>query len=96
MEPTIPHAMLATLLGHATAAARLVGHLDGPVAEPLSDHIDAIVHGLTELLGDPHRRSAAGAVAAIEATVSAVRSAPDDRVAYDGAPVLAISAGGAP
>jgi hypothetical protein len=83
------------LLGHATEAARLVGHLDDPVAEPLSDHIDAIVHQLTELLGDPRTLNVAGAVAAIAATVSAVRSTPDDREAYDGTRVLAISAGGA-
>jgi len=96
MEPTIPQAMLAAPLGHATEAARLVGHLDGPIAELLSDHIDTIVHQLTELLGDPRTLNAADAAAGVGTTDSAVRSAPDDRVAYDGAPVLAISAGGAP
>jgi hypothetical protein len=39
----------------------------------LGDHVDALVHGLTELLGDPRTL-----------------------VAYDGAPMLTATAGGAP
>ena len=46
---------LLDLLAHASSAARFVGHLDDrerpPALEQLSDHIDALVHGLTELLG---------------------------------------------
>jgi hypothetical protein len=50
----IERTALADLLAHAASAARLVGHIDAPAVEPLADHIDAIVHELTELLGDPH------------------------------------------
>ena len=53
--------VLENLLDHATAAARLVGHLDDCredlVVVPLSDHIDAIAHELNELLGDTRRIS---------------------------------------
>jgi hypothetical protein len=45
---------LEGLLGHAASAARIIGHSDVLTAEPLADHIDAIVHELTELLGEPH------------------------------------------
>jgi hypothetical protein len=52
---TIPRTTLADLLAHATSAAQHVGHLDEDIAAgPLGDHLDAIVHGLTEALGDPH------------------------------------------
>ena len=48
---------LVDLLAHASSAARIVGHLDdldGSTAlEQLSDRIDALVHGLCELLGEP-------------------------------------------
>lgn len=48
---------LEKLLNHAESAAHLVGHLDDPIAAgPLADHVDAIVHELTELLGDPAAR----------------------------------------
>jgi hypothetical protein len=54
----VPKPVLVALLAHASSAARIVGHLDGrdgsPAVERLADHIDAIVHGLSELLGDPH------------------------------------------
>lgn len=53
--------VLEKLLDHATAAARLAGHLDDCredlIVGPLSDHIDAIAHELNELLGDPRRFS---------------------------------------
>lgn len=54
MQLSIDSQALGLLLGHAASAARIVGHLDAGVADgPLPDHIDAIVHGLSELLGDP-------------------------------------------
>ncbi len=50
-EPFPP--TLDRLLAHAASAARIVGHLDGAIAAgPLGDHLDAIVHGLTELRGE--------------------------------------------
>lgn len=49
---------LLDLLAQASSAARIVGHLDdcdGSInLEQLSAHIDALVHGLSELLGE-HR-----------------------------------------
>jgi hypothetical protein len=81
---TLDRSTLEKLLNHAASAARLVGYIDDDIAAgPLGDHVDAIVHGLTELLGGPH------ALAAHDA-------APDDRAAHDAAPMLASSAGGAP
>ena len=56
----VPKLVLVDLLAYASSAARIVGHLDdrhGSTAlEQLSDHIDALVHGLCELLGE-HRRT---------------------------------------
>ena len=53
-----PAPALADLLGHASSAARVVGQLDDrddrAALEQLSDHVDAIVHGLSELVGE-HR-----------------------------------------
>lgn len=51
--------VLETLLEHAASAARLVGHIDEGVngtlpLGQLADEIDAIVHQLSELLGNPH------------------------------------------
>jgi hypothetical protein len=84
----IPKGTLEKLLHHAAFAAHLVGHLDdnarADLIGQLGDHVDAIVHGLTELLGDPRTLAAPDSVA------------PDDRVAYDDPPMLASSAGGAP
>ena len=48
----------------------------------VSDRIDAVVHDLTELLGKARAHAAPDA------------AAPD--VAHDGAPMLALDAGGAP
>jgi hypothetical protein len=60
----------------------IVGHLDNAIATgPLGDHV--VVYTLTEFLGDP--RSLAGPDGAASA----------DRVAYDGAPMLASGKGGA-
>jgi len=53
MKLTLARSILEKLLEHAAAAARIAGHLDAPAVEPLADHVDALVHGLTELLGDP-------------------------------------------
>jgi hypothetical protein len=49
--------VLVDLLAHASSAARIVGHLedsDDSNLEQLSDHVDALVHGLSELFGE-HR-----------------------------------------
>jgi len=74
---------LEKLHQHATAAARIVGHIDALVTSPLADHIDAIAHELGELLGNPHLGSSPEA------------GAPDGRVAYDGARMLTSGVGGA-
>jgi hypothetical protein len=54
----VPKLVLVDLLAHASSAARIVGHLDdrdGSVTlEQLSSHVDALVHGLSGLLGE-HR-----------------------------------------
>jgi hypothetical protein len=88
MTLVIPRSVLANLLHDAEFAAHLVGHLDDKAHAELigqiGDRVDAVVHGLTELLGDP------GALAAPDA------AAPDDRGARDGAPMLTSIAGGAP
>lgn len=56
---TIDVATLQGILHHAASAARLVGHLDDAISDgPLGDHLDAIAHKLTELLGDPHTLAA--------------------------------------
>lgn len=51
---------LVDLLAQASSAARIVGHLDdrdgSTVITQLSDHIDALVHGICELVGE-HRRA---------------------------------------
>ena len=72
--------VLLELLKHAASAARIIGHLDDAIAAgPLAEHVDTIVHGLTELLGDPHALAVPDAVA------------PGAHVAYDGAPMLTSS-----
>lgn len=57
MELAMNRTIVENLLAHAVSAARIVGHLDERVAsafvEELADHIDAIVHELSELLGNP-------------------------------------------
>lgn len=81
----VPKSTLEKLLRHAESAAQFVGHLDGAIAAgPLGDHVDAIVHRLTEILGEARTLAEHDA------------AAPGDRTAHDGAPMLASSAGGAP
>lgn len=81
-------ATLEGILYHAAFAAHLVGHLDdkahAELVSQIGDRVDAIVHGLTEILGDP------SALAPPDA------AAPDDRKARDGAPMLTSITGGAP
>lgn len=88
VQLTLDRFALEKLLHHAAFAAHLVGHLDDDANRELigqiGDRVDAVVHGLTELLGDP------GVLAEPDA------AAPDDRVAAAGAPMLTSSAGGAP
>jgi hypothetical protein len=68
---------LRTLPNHAASAARLVGHLDDPIAAgPLGNHVDVIVHKLTELLGDPHTLAAPTPVPSTRSTL-ALAIAPD-------------------
>jgi hypothetical protein len=55
MKFTLHRATLEKLLAHATSAARIVGHSDDTIAaDQLGEHVDAIVHELSELLGNPH------------------------------------------
>jgi len=81
----IPEMILDNLLAHATAAARLAGHLDDDarvhIVSALADHVDTVVHELSELLG------AARATAAVS---------PSESVAHDCAPMLTAAAGGVP
>jgi len=55
----VDRAILKALLKRAESAGRLVGCIvesgnDAFAVDPLADEIDAIVHELTELLGNPH------------------------------------------
>lgn len=55
----VDRAFLEKLHTRASAASRLVGYIDDSVdgasaAGPLAEEIDAIVHELSELLGNPH------------------------------------------
>lgn len=88
MQVRIDSEVLDSLLTHAASAAQLVGHLDDSpqpaLIRQLGDRVDAVVHGLTELLGAP------SALAEPDA------AAPDDRKVPDGAPMLTSVAGGAP
>lgn len=52
-QVTLDSAFLAMLFKHATSAAQIVGHSDAIAAGSLADHVDAIVHDLSELLGPP-------------------------------------------
>jgi hypothetical protein len=69
---TIERSILEKLLGHATSAARIVGHSDALAAGPLADHVDALVHELTELLGDPALRARPAFIDAIAHELGAV------------------------
>src|SRR3954467_4484040 len=76
----VDRSTLEKLLHHATFAAHLVGHLDDDAHRELirqiGDHVDTIVHELTELLGAPSTLAEQDA------------AAPDDRGARDGALML--------
>lgn len=54
----VPKLVLVDLLAHASSAARIIGHLDNrdgsPTLEQLSSHVDALVRGLSGLMGE-HR-----------------------------------------
>ena len=86
MTIAIPRSTLEKLRDHAAFAAHLVGHLDNDkqadLIRQLGDRVDAIAHELTEILGKARTLAERDAVA------------PD--VAHDGAPMLALDAGGAP
>jgi hypothetical protein len=56
----VPERVLIDLLAHAASAAHLLGHLDSADAALVADHLDAIVHEISEVLGSP-RESAASA-----------------------------------
>lgn len=83
MKLTLDRSSLENLHHHAASAARLVGHLDphADLIRQLGDHVDAVVHGLAEILGDPRVLAEDDA------------AAPHGRVPYDGAPMLASGAG---
>jgi hypothetical protein len=87
MKPTIDRTTLENLLQHAAHAAQLVGHLDDcahpELVDQLGDHLDAVVHGLTELLGGTR------AFAVCDA------SGLDDRGGARDVPALPIAAGDA-
>jgi hypothetical protein len=54
MQITLDRAILENLREHASSAAHLVGHIDdAPAVGPLAEHVDEIVHTLSELLGRP-------------------------------------------
>jgi hypothetical protein len=89
MRITLEASILEKLLHHAAFAAHLVGHLDDHTQRDfvgeLGDHVDAVVHCLTEILGDP--RALAKHDRADES---------DDSDPYYGAPMITASAGDAP
>lgn len=89
MTLTIDRSILEKLRHHAASAAQLVGHLDdddhADLIGQLGDHVDAVVHGLTEILDASPTLAEHDDVAA-----------PDDLAPHDGAPALACGAGGAP
>ena len=51
---TVDRSILEELLQNATSADRIAGSIDDPTIYPLADYLDAIVHELRELLGNPH------------------------------------------
>ena len=56
---TIDVENLRTLLAHATFAARFIRQHDVLATRPIAEHINAIAHGLGEVLGE-HRRGTQG------------------------------------
>ena len=79
MRLTFDSYVVEELLKHATSE----GNLDDSIPDALGDHVDAIAHGLTEILGG-------APVFAGQDTVGA-----GDRLAYDGSPMVLTTAGGA-
>jgi hypothetical protein len=54
MQITLDRAILEKLREHASSAAHFAGHIEGAIAVgPLADHVDEIVHTLSELLDKP-------------------------------------------
>jgi hypothetical protein len=88
MRITLEGDILEKILNHAAFAAHLVGHLDAharrDLVDQLGDHVDAVIHSLTEILGDPR---------ALSGHDSAAGS--DDSEPYDGVLMLTASAGDA-
>ena len=62
MQMCIDSEALSSLLAHAASAARFIGQLDVDDSRiaALGDHVDAVVHGLTELLGEPRGVTCSG------------------------------------
>jgi len=62
MQICIDSEALSSLLAHAASAARFIGQLDADDTRiaVLGDHVDAVVHGLTELLGEPRGVTCSG------------------------------------
>jgi hypothetical protein len=88
MRITLERSTLEKLLHHAASAAHLAGHLDDDarvhIVSALADHVDAVVHELSELLGAAH------ATAALDVVT------PSESVAHDCAPMLTATARGVP
>ena len=88
MRITLDRSTLENLLNHAAIAAHLVGHLDDnpppDLIRRLGEHVDTVVHELTELLGEARTLAERDA------------AAPADHIALDGAPMLTSITGGAP
>lgn len=86
---SIDRSVLEALLDHAVFAARLAGHLDdgarAHIVSALANHVDTVVHGLSEVLGASRRATAALDV-----------EAPSESVAHDEAPMLTAAVDGVP
>ena len=65
MQITLDSTTLKNVLHHAASAARIASRVDGNFEiEPLADHVDAIVHLVSELLGTPQALAASVSSAA--------------------------------
>jgi hypothetical protein len=71
---TIDVENLRTLLAHATFAARFIRQHDVLATRPIAEHINAIAHGLDEVLGE-HRRGAQGPTANATADADVISKA---------------------
>jgi len=88
---TLDSAILETLLERAASAARRVGYIQdsvdcGPSGDLLANDIDAIVHELSELLGNPHL--IAVSVANARSTFAPKIVTRNDTFTQDGLPAL--------